>query len=40
MAKNIDVYDDEEDVEAPGPGAYYNPQAQSSFKTGKKPERL
>ena len=25
IAKNIDVIDDDEDVEAPGPGAYYNP---------------
>jgi hypothetical protein len=25
LAKNIDVIDDDEDVEAPGPGAYYNP---------------
>lgn len=24
----------------PGPGAYYNPKQQSSFKTGKIPERL
>jgi hypothetical protein len=41
MAKNqIDVIDDDEEVEAPGPGAYYNPNTMSSFKTGKKPERL
>lgn len=39
MAKNMDVIDDDEEVEAPGPGAYYN-QNQSSFKTGKKPEKL
>jgi hypothetical protein len=36
----IDVIDDDDEVEPPGPGAYYNPQAQSCFKTNKKPERL
>lgn len=40
LAKNIDVIDDDEEVEAPGPGAYYNPSAMTSFKTNKKPERL
>jgi hypothetical protein len=40
-AKNqIDVIDDDEEYEPPGPGAYYNPNTQTSFKTGKKPERL
>ena len=40
LAKNqIDVIDDEE-VEPPGPGAYYNPSTMTSFKTGKRPERL
>jgi hypothetical protein len=41
LAKNqIDVIDDDEEVEAPGPGAYYNPSTMTSFKTGKRPERL
>ena len=37
--QDLDIFDDEEEHQ-PGPGSYYNPQAQTSFKTGKKPERL
>tara|TARA_B110000305_G_C19414841_1_gene627410 strand:+ start:1268 stop:1456 length:189 start_codon:yes stop_codon:yes gene_type:complete len=37
--QDLDIFEEEEDQQ-PGPGSYYNPAAQTSFKTGKKPERL
>ena len=40
LQQNLDIIDDDEDVDPPGPGAYYNPAAQSCFNAGKRPERL
>ena len=40
MQEQIDIFEDEDSGDVPGPGAYYNPRAASSFKTGKIPERL
>lgn len=40
MHPDVDIFEDDEDDIMPGPGAYYNPKQQSSFKTGKIPERL
>ena len=37
---DVDIFEDEDDEAMPGPGAYYNPKQQTSFKTGKIPERL
>jgi hypothetical protein len=37
---DIDIFEDEDDGDLPGPGAYYNPHTMTSFKTGKIPERL
>lgn len=37
---DIDIFEDEDDGDMPGPGAYYNPHTMTSFKTGKIPERL
>lgn len=38
--QDIDIFESDDEDNQPGPGAYYNPQNQTSFKTGKKPERL
>ena len=40
LQEQIDIFEDEDDGNAPGPGAYHNPRTASSFKTGKVPERL
>ena len=41
IQNDIDIFeDDDDDYAQPGPGAYYNPKNQTSFKTGKIPERL
>ena len=40
IGQDVDIFDDDDDVDPPGPGAYYNPQSQTCFKTGKRPERL
>lgn len=41
MGNEIDIFEDDDDEnEAPGPGAYYNPRSQTCFKTSKVPERL
>lgn len=40
MQEQIDIFEDENDGDVPGPGAYHNPRTASSFKTGKIPERL
>jgi len=40
VQQDLDIFEDEEEEGQPGPGAYFNPKTQSSFKTGKVPERL
>ena len=39
--QEIDIFESDDDNDIPGPGAYFDdPNALTSFKTGKKPERL
>ena len=35
-----DYYDEEDDGTTPGPGAYFNPQTSTTFKSRQVPERL
>lgn len=37
---DIDIFEDDDDEEPPGPGSYYNPKTMSSFNIRKVPERL
>lgn len=38
--QDLDIFEDDDDEGAPGPGAYYNPKSMSSFQVNKKPEKL
>ena len=41
QGQDIDIFESDDGNEMPGPGAYFEDQrALTSFKTGKKPERL
>jgi len=40
IAQDRDIFEDDDDNDAPGPGSYYNPQNQTCFKASKIPERL
>ena len=39
--QDIDIFEDDDDDNAPGPGAYYNPKSMSSFNAvNRKPGHL
>lgn len=38
--QDVDIFEDDDLLDNPGPGAYYNASKNTCFKTGKIPERL
>ena len=40
LTGDLDIFEEDDEEEQPGPGAYYNPKSMSSFNKNKAPEKL